>query len=162
MNNTKENKMSNVSFQQPGKVKMVNGSILMPHNAGLRFILSINNMKGSVEGNPLFSVFDKKWLQVKVDSKGFYTNKTGSYKLGTILGTTATQSDTWVIHCLVQDENLQVNLPSLEKCLKDMCKMAKYEKASIHISSILTQMIPELSELVNEHLVKNGVGVSYY
>jgi len=147
-------------FQAQGSVKVIKGSILSPHNAGLRFILSLNNMAGKPE-SPLYPLFEKKWKRVREEARGWYTNKTGAYKLGAV-NTTSTQSDTWVIHMLVQDENLQTNSNAVETCLKEVCKMAKYEKATVHISTLLTDYIPELMDFVNKHLVKNGVSVCYY
>ena len=58
MTENKENR-----FKQIGKTKFIKGSILMPENAGLRFILSINNLEGK-PSNPLFPIFDKKWKKV--------------------------------------------------------------------------------------------------
>jgi len=147
-------------FKQAGKLKTIQGSILSPHNAGLRFVLSVNNMAGKPE-NPLFPIFDKKWKQVRQESRGWFANKTGSYKLGAIT-TTAVQSDTWVIHMLCQDENLKVDLTALEACLKKTADMAKYEHASVHVSSILVELVPEISELLNSQFINEGINVHLY
>lgn len=148
-------------FKIKGKVSMVKGSILTPHNSGLRFVLSINNTKGDPLGNPLLSTFDKKWRKVREESRGWYANKTGEYKLGAI-NTTAVQSDVWVIHTLCQNDDHSIDLTGLTACLKKICASAKYEKASVHIDSKLTAMIPELETLTNEYLVNEGVNVSFY
>ena len=148
-------------FQPPGRVKLVKGSILAPENAGLRFVLSINNLAGKHAEHPLYALFDKKWKKVKEDARGWYTNKTGAYKLGAN-NVTAVQSDTWVIHMLCQDDNLNTDVKALEECVKKVCDSAKYEKASVHVSSLLTKAVPELTDLLSTHLVKNGVNVSYY
>lgn len=159
MTETKKN-----PFQQPGRVKVIQGSILAPENGGLRFILNINNMKGEAE-SPLYPLFDKKWKQVKADAKGWYNTRTGlglrPYKLGSI-NTSSVQSDTWVIHMLVQDEKLNTNTDALTACLKEVCKMAKYEKATIHCSTLLTAVVPELVDAVNTELVEQGVSVYFY
>lgn len=147
-------------FKPNGKTKVIKGSILAPENAGLRFVLSINNLAGKPE-NPLFPIFDKKWKRVKEDSRGWFATKTGEYKLGAI-NTTAVQSDTWVIHMLCQKEDLSVDLNGLENCLKKVCSSAIYEKASVHVSNILTNMIPELQNLLTKHLIENGVSVYFY
>ena len=147
-------------FQQLGQFKTIQGSILSPQNAGLRFILSVNNMAGKPE-NPLFPIFDKKWKQVKQESRGWFATKTGAYKLGAI-NTTAVQSDTWVIHMLCQDENLNTDIKALELCLKNVLNMAKAENASIHVSTILVDMIPEINKLLEEQLLNNGINVYYY
>jgi len=148
-------------FQSPGKVKVIKGSILAPHHAGLRFVLSVNNLAGKSENHPLYPLFDKKWKKVKEEAKGWYATKTGAYKLGAT-NITAVQSDTWVIHMLCQDESLATNVAALEDCLKKVAASAKYEKASVHISSLLSEHIPELNSLVEKHLVSDGVTVSYY
>lgn len=148
-------------FQQPGRVKVIKGSILTPENAGLRFVLSINNLEGKPDGNPLLPLFDKKWKKVKEESRGWYATKTGAYKLGAI-NTTAVQSDTWVIHMLCQDAKLDTDVKALEECLKKVCASAKYERATVHVSTVLTGAVPELTELLNTCLVEQGVSVSFY
>jgi hypothetical protein len=147
-------------FQQPGKVKTIKGTILAPENAGLRFVLSVNNLAGKPE-NPMFPIFDKKWKKVREESRGWFANKTGAYKLGAI-NTTAVQSDTWVIHMLCQDESVATDLKGLEECLKKVCASAKYEKATVHVSTVLTNAIPELAELLNKQLIDHGVSVYFY
>lgn len=147
-------------FQQPGRVKVVKGSILSPENAGLRFVLNVTNMLGKTE-SPLYPLFEKKWPKVKQEAKGWFNTRTGTYKLGAV-NTTAVQSDTWAIHMLCQDEDLKTDRDGLEKCLKEVCKMAKYERATVHVSTLLTDAMPELSELLNKELVDNGVSVCFY
>ena len=147
-------------FQQLGKVKVIKGTILAPENAGLRFVLSVNNLEGKPE-NPLFPLFDKKWKKVREESRGWFANKTGEYKLGAIK-TTAVQSDVWVIHMLCQDAELKTNISGLSDCLKKVCNLAKYEKSTVHVSNILTEAIPELPKLLENLLVNNGVSVYFY
>lgn len=148
-------------FKVQGRVKVIKGTILAPENAGLRFVLSVNNMSGKADGNPLYPVFDKKWKKVKEEARGWYATKTGAYKLGAT-HTTAVQSDTWVIHMLCQDDQLKTDVTALGECLKKVCDSAKYEKATVHVSTLLTNAVPELSDLLNKHLVSNGVSVYYY
>lgn len=150
------------AFQVKGTVKVIKGTILMPETGGLKFILSPVNMAGKPDGNPLLPIFDKKWNKVRAESRGLYASKTGAYKLGSIAGTTATQSDVWVQHILYQDADLKVDLKALEECLKKVATSALYEKASLHISSILVAATPELVDLVNKHCVEKGVSAFYY
>jgi len=155
--------MTNVDmnrFQPQGKTKTIKGTILAPENAGLRFVLSVNNMAGKPE-NPLFPIFEKKWKQVKQESRGWFATKTGAYKLGAI-NTTAVQSDTWVLHMLCQTEDLQTDLGALEVCLKKVNDMAKYEKASVHVSMLLVDLIPELPDLLTKYMLQTGTSVYYY
>ena len=147
-------------FQQAGRVKIVQGSILTPQDGGLRFVLNLNNMAGKAE-SPLYPIFEKKWPKVKQEAKGWFNTRTGAYKLGAVTST-AVQSDVWVIHMLCQGEDLQTDQTGLEKCLKEVCKMAKYERATVHVSSLLVAAVPELQELLNTQLVDQGVSVSFY
>jgi hypothetical protein len=149
-------------FQPVGSTKVINGSILTPHHAGLRFVLNFNNMVGDSKGSPLFPVFNKKWPKVQQESRGWYQAKTGNYKMGTLAGVVAVQSDVWVVCMLVQDKDLKVDLVALQKCLKQVCKDAKADKASVHISTLLTDMTPELAEMAQKELVSQGVSVLYY
>jgi hypothetical protein len=155
-----EEKERNKLFQQPGRVKVIQGSILTPHDAGLRFVLNVNNLAGKAE-SPLYPLFEKKWARVKQEAKGWYNTRTSAYKLGAV-NSTATQSDTWVMHLLCQDEELQTDAKALQTCLKEICKMAKYERASVHVSTLLTDAVPELTDLLQKELVENGISVSYY
>lgn len=148
-------------FLQPGRVKVINGSILTPHDAGLRIILNVANMAGKME-SPLYSVFEKKWPKVKQEVRGSFVTKTGTYKLGTIAANTAVQSDVWCVSLLCQDSVLQTDVVALDKCLKEVCKLAKTERASVHISSLLVNAIPDLQDLVTKQLVDQGVAVLYY
>jgi len=159
MTNT-DNKQANI-FQQPGRVKTIHGSILAPENAGLRFVLSVNNLAGKNEGNPMLPIFDKKWPKVKAESRGWFATRTGAYKLGAV-NTTAVQSDTWVMHMLCQDDNLQINNDGLKKCLKEVCRQAKYERATVHVSTVLTNSIPEMTNLLKAELIDQGVSVYFY
>lgn|SRR5574337_1328878 len=147
-------------FQQPGRVKVVQGSIVAPHNAGLRFVLNVANTKGATE-SPMYPLFEKKWPTVKREVRGWYTTRDGKYKLGAV-HTVAVQSDTWVISLLCQDDELQTNDEALRACLKAVCKSAKYERATVHVSTKLTDALPSLQELLNEELVSEGVSVNFY
>jgi len=151
-------------FFPKGKVKVINGSVLTPENAGLRFVLSMNNLEGKSESNPLLSIFDRKWKQVRVDSRGWYATKTGAYKLGAI-NTTAVQSDTWVIHMLCQKtaaNNFEVDFDGLELCVKNTADLAKYEKASVHVSSVMLNEIPQLRGLLIKYMTEQGVNLYLY
>lgn len=153
--------MTENRFQAQGKTKVIKGTILAPENAGLRFVLSVNNLGGKTEGHPLYPTFEKKWPKVKAEARGWYATKTGAYKLGATMNT-AVQSDTWVIHMLCQDEELNTDVAGLEKCLKEVTKLAKYERATVHVSSLLTNAVPELVGLLQTHLIEQGVSVYFY
>jgi hypothetical protein len=155
MNNENSNK-----FQPKGKTKLVKGSILAPENAGLRLVLNVANLAGKAE-SPLYPLFDKKWKKVKEEVKGWYNTRTGAYKLGAT-SNVAVQSDTWVINLLCQNDQLETDVNSLKTCLKSVANLAKEHKASVHVSTLLTNLIPELASLLNDHLISNGVSVYFY
>lgn len=159
MNKSQENTEVN-RFQPQGKTRTIRGSILAPENAGLRFVLCVNNMGGTTE-NALYSIFDKKWKKVREETRGWFTTRTGAYKLGATK-TTAVQSDTWVIHMLCQTKELQTDVGALEDCLKQICKMAKYERATVHVPSVLLDIVPEMKSSLEKHLLTQGVNVYYY
>jgi len=148
-------------FQTPGRTKVINGSILAPETAGLRFVLSINNTAGKPDNNPLYPVFEKKWKKVREEARGWYATKTGAYKLGAV-NTTAVQSDVWVLHMLCQDDEQKTDVAALTKCLDAVCKMAKYEKASVHVSNLLSAAVPELNQLLKTRVLEEGVSVYFY
>lgn len=147
-------------FQQPGRVKVVQGSITSPHNAGLRFILNVANTVGKAEG-PMYPLFEKKWPTVKREVRGWFTTRDGKYKLGAVHNM-AVQSDTWVVSLLCQDDDMKTQDDALRTCLKEVCKSAKYERATVHVSAKLVEAVPSLQELVTEELVNEGVAVNYY
>ena len=63
---------------------------------------------------------------------------------------------------LCQGDDLAVDAKGLEECLKKVATSAKYEKATVHVSTVLTEAIPELVPLLNSQLVENGVSVYLY
>lgn len=147
-------------FNQVGKVKEINGSILTPQNAGLRFVVNFANMAGTYEGE-VADLFVKKWPKVKSDVRMWYANKTGEYKPGAIY-TTAVQSDTWVMSLLVLSENGKVDAEGLETAVKKLGEAALYEKASVHFPQALALKAKKLKSLADKYLVQKGVSVSYY
>lgn len=146
-------------FAVQGKVKELKGSVLLPENAGLRFVLSVTNTAGKPE-SPLYPIFDKKWKKVKEDARGWFVNKTGEYKLGAI-NQTAVQSDTWVIHLLCQNDTLVTDAKALEESVKKAVALAKTEKASVHISNVLVKDVPELKKLASK-FTEQGINVYFY
>lgn len=151
--------MNNNMFAPKGKTKVVKGTILAPENAGLRFVLNTLSLSGKPDGE-LFSLFDKKWSRVRSESKGWYATRQ-NFKLGAI-NTTAVQSDTWILTMLVKNEEDQLDESALDVCLKKICDMAKYERATVHVSSLLTDEFPALADKLNTALVANGISVVFY
>lgn len=165
---TQETKVDS-KFTKVGKLKEVNGSILSPQFAGLRLVLSANNLSGVTEVekdkkkvavNELLALFNKKWAKVREEARGWYASQK-DYKLGNTL-TTAVQSDTWVVHMLCQDKDRKLDKKALDSCLKKVADLANYEKASVHVSEFLLKEMPELQKAVQESLVNAGVNVYLY
>jgi hypothetical protein len=147
-------------FKPQGRVKVVKGSIINPENSGLRFVLNVANLAGKLD-SPLYPLFDKKWPKVKAEVRGWFVTKTGAYKLGAV-NTIAVQSDVWVLSLLCQKEDLTTDSVGLEQSLKEVSKMAKYEKASVAVSTLLTNSIPDMTNLLTKCLVNEGVSVTFY
>lgn len=141
------------------KVREINDSIIATQNAGLRFVLNVANKKCDLDYK-ILSIFEKKWKNIKGDLKTWFSNQ-AIYKLGNIQ-TLAVQSDTWIVHMLCQDENKKTDKNSLAKCLKSVSDLAKYEQASVHISSKLFEDIPELKECIDSNFIKKGISVYLY
>ncbi len=147
-------------MNKKGKSKSIKGSVLMPHYAGLRFVLNFASMNGDADGG-LYNVFAKKWSKVREAVKGWYASKDGKYKLGAV-NHTAVQSDLWVVHLLVKGEDGSIKDEVVEHALKEVAKQADYEHASVHISELLVQEFPNLKKLAETQLIDKGIDVSYY
>jgi hypothetical protein len=146
-------------FTPQGKTKIVNASILSPENSGLRFILNVVGQDGKFI-SPLNLILAKRWAKVKEDNSYWFVTQM-NFKLGS-LNETAVASDTWIISMLVQDKTGKVDQKALQVAVKKLGEKAKYEKASIHVSSLLTSTIPELQDLLIKGLVEEGVSVYFY
>jgi hypothetical protein len=154
-----ENKMSENRFVTAGKTKVVEGSILSPELGNLRLVLVPINEAG-VTDTEMYNLLNKKWRQAKVDAKGWYSNHI-DFKLGNIQ-TTAVQSDTWVVHCLFEDKDQKVNAKAMAGCLKKVAAMAKYEKASVHVSNLMVEKVSGMKELLVSEMLDKGTSVYFY
>jgi hypothetical protein len=152
-------------FARYGATKLVQGSVVQPELSGLRLIFSpciewASDRKPSFDGLPLLDLMAKKWPQVKVELKGWFAERVG-FKLGS-LKNTITQSDVQVVHALVFDKDGKLNEKALTTCLKKLVEQAKYEKASLHVSSLTTEAIPQLTDMLQKQAIEQGVAVYYY
>lgn len=154
-----ENKMSENKFFTHGKTKLVKGTILTPELGNLRLVLVPCNEKGDGKSE-LYDLLNRKWKQARAELKGWYSNHI-DFKLGNIQST-AVQSDTWVVHCLFEDKNGKVNDKALASCVKKVADVAKFEKASVHVSTLITEKLPQLSPLLVSELVEKGISVYFY
>ncbi|MCV6900956.1 hypothetical protein OE165_28390, partial [Escherichia coli] len=60
------------------------------------------------------------------------------------------------------DEKFKTDVVGLKTCLKEVCKMALDEKATIHASNLLLAAVPEMTDLLKTELLDHGVSVSFY
>lgn len=146
-------------FVTHGKTKVINGSILSPELGSLRLVLAPCSEDGK-PASELHKLLGKKWKSVAVDLKGWYSEHIG-FKLGATKNT-AVQSDTWVIHCLCYDKDNKLDEKALAACVKKLEDMAKYEKASVHVSTLTAASMPGLADMLSKQLVEKGISVYYY
>lgn len=153
------NGMSPNKFVTHGKTKLVKGSILMPELGNLRLLIVPCSETGKPDGD-LYSLLEKKWKTAKAEFKGWYAQHM-DFKLGSV-HTTAVQSDTWLLHCLCIDKNDKVDAKALAACVKKVASMAKYERGSVHVSTLVTDQMPEIMDMMNTEMIEKGTSVYFY
>ena len=146
-------------FIQKGKTKVVEGTILAPENAGLRFVVNFVGLDGKFEA-PVDLILSKKYANVKSSYKEWYATRLG-FVLGEVRDV-AINSDTWVKSLLVRDGKGNVDEKALGAAVKKLAAQAKYERASVHVSTLLLTEAPSLSKLLKDNLVDEGVTVFFY
>jgi len=154
-----ENKMSENKFVTNGKTKLVQGSILTPEGSSLRFVF-VPCSESGVGEDALHGLLSRKWKQAKAELKGWYSHHV-NFKLGNIKDT-AVQSDTWLVHCLVADKTGKVNDKALASCVKKVADLAKFERASVHVSTLVTEDMPQLLPLLQTEMIEKGITVLFY
>lgn len=151
--------MSPNKFVTHGKTKLVNGSILMPELGNLRLLVVPSSETGKPDGE-LYTLLEKKWKSAKAEFKGWYAHHM-DFKLGSV-HTTAVQSDTWLLHCLCINKKGEVDTAALAACVKKVAAMAKYERGSVHVSTLVTDQMPEIMDLMNSEMIEKGISVYFY
>lgn len=146
-------------FKKQGKTKTVHGSISMPELSGLRLVLVLCSLSGKPDGD-VYSVLTNKWKNAAADLKGWHQYQV-DYKLGNIKET-CVQSDVWLLHTLCLKKDGTMDDKALDSCLKKIAKLAKDEKASVHISAIHLKDFPGLNEKLGKALLEDGVTVYVY
>jgi hypothetical protein len=146
-------------FIQPGKVKEIVGSVVAPQNSGLRFILDIVGPSGKFDA-PLDLILTKKWAKAREQYRSWYANQR-DFKPG-LLSNAAVASDTWIVYMLARDVDGKVDVKALQVGVKKLQSLAKYENASVHISTLLTTEIAGFQDLLLENLAKNGITTYFY
>lgn len=146
-------------FVSPGKTKTVNASVLLPENAGLRFILNVCGSDGKFD-TKLEKLLAKRWLKAREGYKAWYADQF-AFKMGTVRDTSVA-SDIWVVHLLAKDKEGKVDEVALAKGVKELAAKAKYEHASVHVSTMTTAEAPALVDLLKTNCVDAGTHVFYY
>lgn len=146
-------------FTIPGKVKEVNASITAPQNAGLRIILNAVGQDGKFDSK-LDQIITKRYPSVRLAAREWFATQ-HDFKMG-FLKSTATASDCWVVNALVKDKAGKVDPAALKLAVKKLADLAKYENASVHVSNILVEEMPELRELVLAQIATNGTHCYFY
>lgn len=148
-------------FKTLGKTKVIKGSVANPESNGLAFVLVDVNMAGETKETEILKVLDKKWPKARIESKSWHNTRTGMDILGSIKQIPV-QSDVWLTLMICKDKDQKIDMAGLEKCLKNVCKQALYDRASVHVSSVLTEQCSTLPELCKQFLVEEGVSVIFY
>jgi hypothetical protein len=146
-------------FTTPGRVKEVNASIIAPQNAGLRLILNTVGQDGKFDSK-LDVILTKQWKNVRLDAREWYATQ-HNFKMG-LLNQTSVSSDCWVVNALVKDKTGKVDPVALKLAVKKLSELAKYENASVHVSNLLVEEMPELKELVLTQVASNGTNCYFY
>lgn len=136
-----------------GTLKNIKGTITLPQLGGLKFILNNVNMSGSPD-NSQMATFDKKWLRARTEARGWYADPS-TFKLGNIKDCMV-QSDVWIINMICQDKDKKTDIQALKTCMDKVIKLAKYEQATLHISSEFIKDVPEISETLPKEFEYKG------
>jgi len=146
-------------FTQPGKLKEVTGSITTPELSSLRLIVVPCSLNDKFETD-LQKVLVKRWAKVREEYKHWFSVRQ-NFKLGST-NTLAVASDTWCVYLLCKNEDGTVDTKALEDGFKKLAEMAKYEKASVHLSEFTLTELPQLRKLAQELIVQEGLNVVIY
>jgi len=146
-------------FTPKGRVKQVDSTILAPENSGLRLVLNLVGLDGSFKSD-LDLMLAKKWSKVKENYREWFVGQ-HNFKLGS-LREVAVASDTWVVNALVVGKDGSVDAAALNAACKKLGEFAKQEHASVHVSNMVADKVPALSELLNKYLTDNGINLYYY
>ena len=147
-------------FITQGKLKQVNATVLTPENAGLRIILNLVGQDGKFEA-PLDKLLAARWAKCRSDYKEWYSTQ-HNFKLGLLNSDSAVGSDTWICSALVKNKEGVVDPKALETAIKKVGDLCLGEKASLHVSDLLTSAVPSLKQLLITHLIERGTNVYLY
>lgn len=146
-------------FLTHGKTKVVEASIINPELHNLQLIFSPCSLLGKPD-SALHAILNKKWRTVGAELKGWHSSQI-NFKQGSLLNTVV-QSNVWVVHALCFTAEGKLDMKGLEGCVKKLAELSKMEKASVHVSTITTDAIPELVGMLNTSCVEKGISVYFY
>ncbi len=146
-------------FTTPGRVKKAKSSIATPENAGLRIIFSTCSQDLKHKSG-LFSLLAKRWARVNEEYKEWFATQQ-DFKLGSIRSC-AVGSETWVVQGLCFDKQGKLDQKAFEGCVKKLMALAHYENASIHISDLLFEEVPEAEKLLTDQVPADGLLLYLY
>jgi hypothetical protein len=63
---------------------------------------------------------------------------------------------------LVQDKDGKFSSDGLKAAVKKLATLCKDEGATLHVSQLLVDEMPELQGLLSTHFIEEGKSVSYY
>lgn len=147
-------------FVQPGKHKVVSGSVVNPVNSGLKLCVNFCSQTGNFE-EKLDKEFTKKWSRVRQDYKMAYATAQNNFKLGCLVDS-AVASDVWVVNLVVKNKEEKLDVVGLEVAFKNLSKMAKSEQASVHMAVETMGADPKVADLAKKYLLEEGVNLYVY
>jgi len=145
-------------FIQKGKFREAKSALVAPENSGLRFVLNPMDVKATFQ-NSINVTVATKWKKVREEGKAWHANQSG-FKLGE-MQSVAVQSDVWVLNLVLLSESGNTTKVSLDAAFKKAAAMAKYEKASIHMSQDMLNY-DDCKEMATKHFIDEGINVYVY
>lgn len=142
----------------PGKVKEVVGSALLPINSGLKMVIAACSLSGEYSSKTYETII-KRFGRVREDYRGLYINR--NIKLGNI-HTTIVSSEVWVAQLVCFNEKEKLDKKALTDCVKKLVDLAKYEKASLHVDELLFKEVPTMKKVLLETAQPLGISVYIY
>lgn len=145
-------------FNPKGKIKEVEGTVLNPVNAGLKFVLTACSESGEYTSD-LYKMLVKRFPKVKEDYRSLFINS--QLKLGNNQ-TSPISSEAWIVQLFCLDKNDKLDKKAMVECVKKVLEDAKYEKASLHVSDLLFKEVPALKKLLEADAPEYGVNLYIY
>ena len=142
-----------------GQLRKAQGSITVPENSGLHLVFTLVPENGDYD-SPTSKILNKRWAKTREAYKTAFVNRF-EFKLGNILNT-AVGSDIWVIQAIAFNKNKEVDTEALKDGVKKLIDLAKYEKASVHVSQLTLDEAPELLGMFEDQLLTQGLSLYVY